>query len=311
MDRFTDICELLDSIKVQTYPNIEIIFVVERTQELVEKIKMYVNEKSIQNIKVIFNDGEQGQSPARNYGVKYANGDIVGFIDDDVVLFPNWAEEMVKTYTDDSIIGVTGSALPLWEDESLSWFPKEFYWIISCTAWFAEEHIKEVRSAWGMNMSFRKEAFKYCLFSKTFGHIAKEKSKSGLVVDDAEFSINLRLKTGKKILFNPSVCVKHHVYSYRLSAEFIRTQSYWQGYSKAILKKAYPNDVDTRGLMREETLLGRILFRLYPQTLALFFSNPRQSLKILSLSNSVLFYVVLGYISGVFHPLDFTKNFFK
>ena len=178
MGRFKDICGLLDSIKVQTYPNIEIILVAERSQELVEKIGMYVTEKSILNLKVLFNEREQGLSPARNLGIKYASGDIVSFVDDDVVLFPNWAEEMVKTYKDDSIIGVTGSALPLWEDKPLLWFPKEFYWIISCTAWCDWNEITSVRSVWGENMSFREEAFKYCLFSTSFCHVAKEKSKA-------------------------------------------------------------------------------------------------------------------------------------
>jgi len=311
MERFESICGLLDSIKVQTYPDIEIIFVVERTHELFNKIKLYAREKSITNINVVFNYGEQGQSPARNFGIKYATGDIVSFVDDDEVLMPNWAEEMVKTYTDDSIIGATGSAIPLWEGQPLTWFPKEFYWIISCTAWCEWKEIREVRSAWGQNMSFRKEAFDYCLFSSDYGHKAKEKSKAGLVVDDAEFSINLRLKTGKKILFNPNVCVEHRVFAYILSNKFIKTQSYWQGYSKALLKKVYRDDADTQGLMREETLLNRILFKLYPQTLISFFSNPKRSLKVLSLSNSVLLYVALGYFSGSSKQLSFTKKYFN
>jgi len=312
MERINDIFELLDSIKAQTYPNIETVFVAERSKELFQRVKAYTEEKSISNVKLVFNDGEPGQSPARNLGVKHTEGDLVAFVDDDVVLFDDWASEMVNTYQDDSTIGATGPAFPLWEDESLKWLPKEFYWIVSCTAFAGLSEISPVRCAWGMNMSFQKEAFKFCRFSEIFGHIAKERSKVGPVVDDAEFSINLRLKTGKQILFNPSVRVKHRVYTYRLGKKFIRGQSYWQGYSKALLKKTYRGDADTRGLLRERTLLRRILFGLGPRTTILLFRHPKRAARIFTLTTAVLFYVALGYSACTLPPLaGFTKKYFN
>ena len=239
---------------------LEVIFVAERSRELYEKVKEYGERVLGPRFQVIglnidsehrtwnvehgtFVDGEPGLSAARNLGVMNAKGDMVGFVDDDVVLFPDWAEEMVKTYEDDSAIGVTGPAFPLWEDQSMSWLPEEFYWIISCSAFTGWNGLRPVRSAWGNNMSFRKEAFNYCRFSQDFGQTMGEQEawKAG-PVDDAEFSINLRLKTRKSILFNPRVRVKHKVYTYRLSQKFIRGQCYWQGYSKALLRKTYPDD---------------------------------------------------------------------
>ena len=311
-ERLNDIYELLDSIKNQTYKNMEIIFVAERSKELFQKVKAYTEEKAIPNVKMIFNDGTPGQSPARNLGVKNAAGDIISFVDDDVVLFDDWAGEMVNTYQDESTIGATGPALPLWEDRSLSWLPEEFYWIVSCTAYASWNELMAVRCAGGMNMSFLKEAFEYCCFSEIFGHLAQEKNKVGPVVDDAEFSINLRLRTGRNILFNPRVRVQHRVYAYRLGQNFIRGQSYWQGYSKALLKKTYPGDADTRGLLRERALLRRIIFKLVPRTIILFFSHPKRSAGIFALTTAVLFYVALGYSAGALPWLTgFTKKYFS
>jgi glycosyltransferase involved in cell wall biosynthesis len=303
VQRLSDVYELLDSIRNQTYKNIETIFVAERSKELYERVKTYAEKKGMSNMMAVFNDGEPGQSPARNLGVKHANGDIIGFTDDDVVLFSDWAEEMVKTYEDDSIIGVTGPAFPLWEDESMSWLPKEFHWIISCSTWSGWNGVRQVRQAGGMNMSFRKEAFNYCHFSDAFGHTAQEGKKVGPVVDDAEFSINLRLKTGKLILYNPSVRVQHKVYPYRLSRRFIRGQAYWQGYSKALLRRIYRDDADTRGLVRERILLRRILLKLLPSTLIGFFRHPSIAAKRLRLTVSVLFHVGLGYFSAALPAL--------
>ena len=324
-ERLKDIFELLDSIKSQTLltqqtqrtqSTIEVIFVAERSRELYEKVKEYGERVLGPRFQVIglnidsehrtwnvehgtFVDGEPGLSAARNLGVMNAKGDMVGFVDDDVVLFPDWAEEMVKTYEDDSAIGVTGPAFPLWEDQSMGWLPEEFYWIISCSAFTGWNGLRPVRSAWGNNMSFRKEAFNYCRFSQDFGQTMGEQEawKAG-PVDDAEFSINLRLKTRKSILFNPRVRVKHKVYIYRLSQKFIRGQCYWQGYSKALLRKTYPDDPDTRALVREHDLLRRILFKLLPRTIKQFFTSPRVTWKRFALTITVLFYVALGYLSA-------------
>ncbi len=312
-ERINDIFELLDSIRAQTYPNIETIFVAERSQELFEKVKAYAEEKAIPNMMVVFSNDKLGLSVARNMGIKHAKGDIIAFVDDDVVLFPDWAEEMVKTYEDDSVIGVTGPGYPVWEDEKMNWLPEELHWIISCTAFTGWQEERTVRSAWGMNMSFRHEAFDQCLFSPSFGHTTggKEAWKTG-PVDDAEFSINLRMKTKKLIMYNPQVQVYHKVYKYRLSKKFIRSQSYWQGYSKALLRKMYPNDADTKALVRELDLLQRILFKLIPQSLITLFYKPGIACKRLFLTSYILFYVALGYSSGASPQLlGFAKKYFR
>lgn len=312
VQRLKDIFQLLDSVKNQSYRNIEVIFVSERSKELYEKVKTYAEENGIPSVVSVFNDSEPGQSPSRNLGIKHSKGNIIAFVDDDVVLFSDWAEEMVRTYKNDSIIGVTGPASPLWEDDSMAWLPEEFYWLTSCTASDGWSEPVAVRTAGGMNMSFRREAFNYCLFSQDFGHVGQEQRKVGPVVDDAEFSINLRLKTGKLIIFNRRVRVQHRVYAYRLSQRFIRGQAYWQGYSKALLRRIYGNDPDTRALTRERALLRRIMLNLMPKNAVGFFSHPTLAWKRFVLTTRVLFYVALGYSAAAFPRLTgFTKEHFN
>ena len=136
MDRLNDIIELLDSVSVQTYQNIETVFIAERSPELADSIQGYISEKGYSNMQVLYNEGEWGVSSARNLAIGPVKGDIIAFVDDDALLFPDWAEETVKTYAEDSsVIGVTGPIFPLWERDSTSWFPQEFYWIFSCTYW--------------------------------------------------------------------------------------------------------------------------------------------------------------------------------
>jgi len=220
---------------------------------------------------------------------------------------------MVKAYHDESIIGVTGPALPMWEEKKMSWLPEELYWIVSATAFTGWKGERAVRSAWGMNMSFRREAFNHCLFSMSFGKTTggKEAWKAG-PVDDAEFSIKLRLKTKKSIMYNPQVQVYHKVYKYRLSRKFVRGQSYWQGYSKALLRKMYPDDADIKALVKEMDLLKRISLKLMPQSVIGLFKNPSLSGKRLFITGYVLFYVALGYSAGALPWLfGFTEKSFR
>ncbi len=321
IERLNDTYELLDSIEAQTYPNIETIFVAERSQELYEKVKRRLEEilgdsmetrsDSIETLdqspnlneslpisrhvsfKVIFNHGEPGLSAARNVGIKQAKGDIIAFVDDDVALFPDWAEEMVKTYGDDSIIGVTGPAFPLWEDESMSWFPEEFYWIISCTAWCDWSEKTEVRNAWGMNMSFKAEAFQKCgAFLNEFGF------HKGPMAEDNEFSLRVRAKTGKNIVYCPSVRLWHRVHNYRLSQRFIKERAYWIGYSRRMLKKTFPKTEAGEDLLSQEhQLLKRIFTRLFPNIVKTFFTNPIIAWRKLSVTITALFFVAIGYYS--------------
>jgi len=298
-ERLQDVEELLGSLRQQSYPKLELIFVAERQPELMERVEVFARRRGIDNLKVVFNDGQAGLSPARNLGVRYARGEIIAFLDDDVIPFPDWAQSVVQSYADPSVIGVTGPGLPLWQHDSLRWLPEEFYWIVSCTAFSGWNERRPVRSAWGMNMSFRREAFDHCRFSHEAGQTngGFEAWKAG-PFDDAEFSINLRLKTGRAVIFDPGVRVWHKVYAYRLTPRFIRGQSFWQGYTKALLRRTYAADEDMRGLSREYDLLRRIILGLLPRTLVHLPRSPALAWPRLRLIASVLLHVALGYLAG-------------
>jgi GT2 family glycosyltransferase len=308
-DRLEDILSLLGSIKAQTYPKIETIFVAERSRELYDQLEAYAREDGILPQKVIFNDGEKGLSAARNLGIKEAKGDVIAFVDDDTLLPPNWVDEMVKTYKDDFVIGVTGPSLPLWEDESAaSWFPEEFYWIIGCTAWSGWDGIRVVRNAWGQGMSFRKEAFQLAgTFLADIG-FQMGNYRQGLLTldvgDDVELSLRVRARTGKSIVFNPEVKLWHRVHSHRLSWRFVARRSYWIGRSRRILKQLYSqSEASTTALLSQEhQLLKRIFVRLFPSIVKTFFRSPLASWRRILVSVTALFFVTLGYYS---HSLSF------
>lgn len=301
MDRFQDITELLDSIHEQTYNDIEVIVVTERSQELKKSIKSYIQRKRYSSVKVLFNEGERGVSPARNLGIGQATGEIIAFIDDDAILFPDWAEKTVIAYgVDSSIVGLTGPILPLWENESMNWFPREFYWIFSCTYWDWTAPT-EVRNGYGTNMSFRRDVFDICgLFKTNLGIKGYGKGGwQGIGGEEVDFSLRVKNQTGKRIVYHPGIRVKHKVFSYRLSSKFIRRRAYWEGQAKAMFNSVYHSD-NKQILSTEHELLRRILFKLVPSSFKLMLRQPAVALRQLWVTKLVLASVATGYFSYYF-----------
>jgi len=300
MERLRDVTELLDSLAMQTRRVDEIVFVAEQSRDLEDAVRRYVTSRRIPNATVVFNDGTPGLSPARNLGVRTSSSSIIAFLDDDVIAFPDWAAGMLASFEDPRVIGATGASYPHWEGQpDLRWVPKEFYWIFSCSEFSGFDGPCDVRTAWGVNMAFRREAFGIRMFSGHFGGTTGGRAafKTG-PFDDAEFSLDIRRRTGRAIRYTPDARVYHRVYPYRVTRRFLRGQCYWQGFSKALYQRLYPEDADLRKLRRELGLLHRVVTRLLPRMLCLLPLHPRTSVRTLMLTAQVLFHVALGYASG-------------
>lgn len=314
MERLREVTELLDSMATQTRPVDEIVFVAERSHDLEEAVRRHIETGPIPtpNAVVVFNDGHPGLSSARNLGVRSSTSSIVAFLDDDAIAFPDWAAGMVAAFEDSRVIGATGASYPHWEGPGLQWIPTEFYWIFSCSEFSGFDGPRDVRTAWGVNMAFRRQAFGLRMFSEHFGgtkggHAAL---KTG-PFDDAEFSLDIRRRTGSVIRYTPDARVYHRVYPYRVTRRFLSGQCYWQGFSKAIYQRLYPDDADLQNLGRERDLLWRIFTRLIPRTIRSLPRGPRAGLRVLSLTSLVLFHVGLGYVSGRWRPIaSATRRFY-
>jgi glycosyltransferase involved in cell wall biosynthesis len=95
----------LNSIIKQNYPKnkYEIIIVDDGSQdnnlEIISKFK---------KIQLFQHRKNKGIPFGRNTGIKNAKGEIIVYIDDDCIADKNWLKELIKPYSDDSVIGVGG-----------------------------------------------------------------------------------------------------------------------------------------------------------------------------------------------------------
>lgn len=238
-ERFRDVLRCVESINNQTLKPYEILLVLDPVEKLVEFYKNAVPSY----VKVVVSDGF-GLSEARNKGVVESRGDILAFIDDDAWAEETWLEKIVENYYDETIYGVGGRILPVFEGERPKWLPEELDWIVGCTYKGLPEQKTQIRNPIGANMSFRREAFEIAgLFRSEVGRYGK-KLLSG---EEAEFAMRLRkLKPDARIIYEPSAIVYHKVSKSRTKVSYAVKRAFYEGYSKAILSKDYFLEAETK-----------------------------------------------------------------
>ncbi len=62
-------------------------------------------------IRYLAQDALQGITPTRNFGFDHATGDVIGRIDSDSVLEPNWVEEVQRAFADPTVAAATGPVI--------------------------------------------------------------------------------------------------------------------------------------------------------------------------------------------------------
>ena len=288
--RLDDIRDLLRSIKIQKEENYELVYVTERDINLRRMVAREAQDIGLR-VRVFHNDGRPGLAEARNLGAKAATGEILGFVDDDVVLDSGWTKAVEETFqANPKLTGITGPAYPLWVGESAKWLPAEFDWLIGCTRWFNSPRLVEVRNCWGMNMAFRKSTFNLSGgFSEDTGY------HRGWVAEDVELSLRIQDLIPHTLAYVPTMVVKSKIHPYRLENRFVIERSRWIGHSRRRMKML------TRKQPFAAEFEGRLLVKLVrslliPRTDQRFpFEDfrKRYSLAILSLSS-----VILGYAIG-------------
>ncbi len=92
------IAKTIESIKAQTYKNIEIIIVddcsTDNSREIIEQFN---------DVKLVKNDKNIGQLASMLKGLKFANGQFVSFIDSDDILMPEYAQNHIRVHLQTSV----------------------------------------------------------------------------------------------------------------------------------------------------------------------------------------------------------------
>ena len=109
------LAKCIESILSQTYKNLEIICVNDgSTDGSTEIAKSYAT--TYDRIQLVSHDHNMGLGPARNTGLKYASGSLVGFVDSDDYLHPTMYEKLYELMSKHDVDMAQCSAVFIKED---------------------------------------------------------------------------------------------------------------------------------------------------------------------------------------------------
>jgi len=213
---------------------------------------------------------EQGKSYALNTGIRESRGKILAFMDDDVIVEPDWLARLVSPLDDETWAGVGGRIVPPADFVAPSWLALEgAHNLGGILALFdkGEEGRELCEPPFGTNMAFRRDVFtRVGLFRKDLGPCPGSEIRG----EDTEFGRRV-LKSGSRLWYEPSAIVHHGVPVGRLTKRYFLRFQFDQG--RASIREAGPKPpvgFIPRSYFTIPKLLGSTIFR---RGLAWFFST--------------------------------------
>lgn len=146
----------LDACINQTSPAEEIIIVNNKsTDSTVEIVKRYQKEHPDSNIRLLNQNKYQGIAPTRNHGFDNTKCDVIGRIDADSIVEPDWVEAIRETFQDPVVAAATGPVL--YHDMPLQ---KVGFRVDDKIRNMLHRMAKDHRFLFGTNMAIRTSAWK-------------------------------------------------------------------------------------------------------------------------------------------------------
>lgn len=225
------------SLKEQEFSDYEIIVVdnacLEAVKKFVEKeIEIAKTEKY--SIRYVQEPGV-GLHNARHRGAKEAHGEILVFLDDDLIADRNFLSEIYKVFKENPQAGwAGGKVLPRFETDPPEWinlFPK---WYLSL--YDAGEEMKEVPRIYG---STRRDL----LFQLGgFNPDAFGDKKMWWMRGDGEMGLLRKVQdAGYKVIYNPKAILWHFIPKTRLTMEYFKERSFKSGVETSFAQYRYSN----------------------------------------------------------------------
>jgi len=295
LDRYDDFTNAAESVRSQTYDNVELVLVSDGSEAVFERFQTdYGEDDDVTLVKLAEN---RGLLEARNAGAKAASGDVVAFLDDDAIAAPDWIERLVEAYEERDRLAVGGKMTPEWVAGKPEFLPEEFYWLLGVThRGFGPDGdmdaAGEVRNTFGSNISFRRDVF---LELDGFDpRVGGRKEDANLQAEEPELGSRLQEEYGEGVWYVPEAEVAHKVFEYRTELGWLLDRAFWQGYSKRAMEVLVEE-----GGGEEGDFLGQLLTGFVPGRVRNLIRNPSvaEATQLLTL---VLFTGVVGagYLYG-------------
>jgi len=178
---------------------------------------------------------KQGLSHARNLAIQEAQGDVILWTDDDVLVDEKWMLEYtagIQRHPNAAFFG--GPVEPWFEATPPKWIKENLEIFATAFAYhnlgFEEQKLIQVQDLpFGANMAVRKKAYNGVRYDPSLGRIG------AMIISGEETQIFKHfLSSGLSGVWLPKAHVKHFVSKERLTRKYL--SSYYQGYGRMLVR---------------------------------------------------------------------------
>lgn len=233
-NRASDLREVLDSLAAQNPPGelCEVVVVDNGSTDTTPKVVSDFTAPGWLSVRYVY-EGVTGLSRARNTGIAAAQGEIIAFLDDDVIADQMWIRGILKAYQGEPDVScVGGKILGVWVDQQPDWFVPGFYMLLGCADFGDKPRILTYPDKpIGCNMAIRKD-----IITKLGGFPPLLGRKEGNLLSNEECDFFYRVsRADEKMVYAPAAVVYHKIYPWRATRRYLLRRWYWQGISDALM----------------------------------------------------------------------------
>ena len=226
------ILETLRHLKEQSCPPeiYEVIIIDNNSSDRTEDLCRDFIRKQDSGIFFYFKETRQGNTYARNRGIRESKGQYISFIDDDAMASTHYCENVIAFFDHNPEVSIIGGKItPVYEKSEPKWMSR-FLWPLVAGLDMGDRArpFKKSKYPLGANMAYRSEVFeKYGHFDENIGK-RPGRLEGG---DEKELIYRIRMKN-LKIIYVPGMHVHHVIPDTRLRIDHIRDQAMGVGSSE-------------------------------------------------------------------------------
>jgi glycosyltransferase involved in cell wall biosynthesis len=175
-----------------------------------------------------------GLLSGRHRGALDSSGDICVFLDDDVLLGPNWLGALADAFRDPAVGMVGGPSRPLYESNVPDWLDEFFIddgagrmctWL-SLIDSGSQVIPTDPRNIWGLNFSIRRRT----LFEHGGFHPDNTPKQYQRFQGDGEYGLTMKVHAAAvAALYHPDAAVEHITPAARLTRDYFERRAFYQG----------------------------------------------------------------------------------
>jgi glycosyltransferase involved in cell wall biosynthesis len=176
---------------------------------------------------------QQGLSRARNRALLEARGQIVSFLDDDVLVDPDWLSTVAGAFEEHAAAVVGGRSYLIFRSERPAWLPEHYEFYLSRLDYGDQVIVGTDRDLYGLNFSVRKDiAIQAGGFNPSLGRCGSISFRSG---EESELLRKIRARGGV-VVYEPRAIVGHIVLRERLTRKWFLRRAFAAGVDTEILR---------------------------------------------------------------------------